>query len=108
MKLEALDLNTWLRITLYDHNHKCDEIFRVGTFYGKRPEILGTQINKILRTRWNLTTMETRIDRDQLALIIAIAPARELVLNFSTPGNHSRRAQAQWFGALVRTIINIS
>ena len=109
MNTERKDFNSWLRVTVYDHHQINDEIFRIGTFYGKRPEILGAQINKILRSRWNLAKIHTEIDREQLAMTIILSTSRYLVLNFSTPGNHSRRAQAQWFGTMVRTITaNIS
>lgn len=99
------DKAAWLRVSIYDQPKQSDDLFHIGTLYGKGPDILGTQVAKILRARWKLATFSPEIDRDRYQLKIPIHRQSDLLLEFTTPGHHGHRSRAQWFGMFVRSMI---
>lgn len=98
------DRSAWLRVSIYDQPKQSDELFHLGTLYGKGPQVLGTQVAKILRTRWKLMALSLHIDRDKYQLKVAVHHRRDLLLEFTTPGQHGHRSRAQWFGMFVRSM----
>ena len=100
----SFNRSTWLRVSIYDQPKLTDELFHLGTLYGKGPDILGSQIAKILRNRWKLSSWTLKIDRQQYRLKIPVHSNSDLLLEFTTPGIYSHRARAQWFGLFVRAV----
>lgn len=98
------EISSWLRIAIFDQPRHSPDLFYLGTLYGRSPTLLGQQVAKILQARWRVDHLNPRINRNRYEIVVPISRSHDLLLSFSTPGNHSHRVKAQWFGAFVRSI----
>lgn len=102
----TIDLKSWLRVSIYEWQRQTDDLFHLGTLYGRAPACLGGQIAKVLKSRWKIAELRTQVDRERLELRVSLSATRELLMTFTTPGNQNRRSQAQWFGSFIRSVFS--